>query len=129
MHLKDLSPNLMVADMDRTLAFYKDLLGLEIGMSVPHGDGIGWAMLTNGSITVMVETVEGMKGDLPHEAQKTIGGSFQLYCEVDDIDAAYRTLSGKAPILFELRETFYGAREFGVSDPDGYSVTFAQQGE
>jgi hypothetical protein len=32
------------------------------------------------------------------------------------------------PLAMEMRTTFYGAKEFGVKDPAGHSITFAQFG-
>ena len=128
MNLKGLTTNLFVTDMDRSLAFYRDLLGLPVVMSMNLGDNVGWSMLSNGSATLMLQTVESVKDDMPWEAGKPISGSFTFHCDVENVDDSYGELAGKAPISFEMRETSYGAREFGVHDPDGYSVTLSQMG-
>jgi uncharacterized glyoxalase superfamily protein PhnB len=54
------------------------------------------------------------------------GPSF-LYIEVADIDAAQAATSG-AEIVMPMRTTFYHAREFGIKDPVGHYLIFAQQG-
>jgi uncharacterized glyoxalase superfamily protein PhnB len=33
----------------------------------------------------------------------------------------------KAPIVMPIKDQFYGMREFGVQDPDGYVIFFAQR--
>jgi len=33
-----------------------------------------------------------------------------------------------AEIVMPMRSTFYGAREFGIKDPVGHYIIFAQQG-
>ena len=59
-----------------------------------------------------------------HVVQK--GPAF-LYLEVEDLKAALAATAG-AEMVMPVRDTFYGAREFGIKDPAGHYVIFAQQG-
>ena len=54
------------------------------------------------------------------------GPSF-LYIEVADLDAALAATKG-AEMVMPMRTTFYQPKEFGVKDPAGHYVIFAQQG-
>jgi uncharacterized glyoxalase superfamily protein PhnB len=51
--------------------------------------------------------------------------------EADDaargIDALFRAVDGKARVVMPLKDQFYGMREFGITDPDGYVIFFAQR--
>lgn len=53
------------------------------------------------------------------------GPSF-LYIEVADVNAAEEATKG-AEIVMPMRTTFYNAKEFGVKDPAGHYLIFAQQ--
>ena len=48
-----------------------------------------------------------------------------------DLDALgvirYGTIKDRADIVFDMRTTFYGMREFGIRDGNGYVVVFAQR--
>jgi len=123
--METLSPNIFVKDMKATVAFYQ-LLGFKITMSVPEtGDDLVWAMMTNGSVTMMFQTFESLANDLP-EISRTNGGSLLLYINLKNIKAFFEELQGKATILKGLETTFYGATEFSILDNNGYVLTFAE---
>lgn len=69
MTFTDVTPNLIVADIDRSTAFYRDVLGFSVVTTVPDA----------------------------------------------------------ARVVMPLKDQFYGRREFGIEDPDGYIIFFAQR--
>ncbi|MDB5032032.1 VOC family protein [Mucilaginibacter sp.] len=123
--MESLSPNIFVSDMKATVAFY-ELLGFKITMSVPEeGDSLIWAMMVNGSVTMMFQTYESLADELP-EISRQNGGSLLLYINLKDIRGFYDTIKDKVTILKGLETTFYGATEFSVKDNNGYVLTFAE---
>jgi uncharacterized glyoxalase superfamily protein PhnB len=52
-----------------------------------------------------------------------------LYVTVDDVDGLYARLNGSCDVRKGLHDTFYGAREFIVRDPNGFWVTFGTPAE
>jgi uncharacterized glyoxalase superfamily protein PhnB len=52
--------------------------------------------------------------------------SFIAYFYVEDVDALYERVKGKAEVLMGPRDQFYGIREFTIRDPFGFVLTFAQ---
>jgi uncharacterized glyoxalase superfamily protein PhnB len=54
------------------------------------------------------------------------GPSF-LYIEVADLDAALEA-TASAEMVMAVRTTFYQSKEFGIKDPVGHYLIFAQQG-
>lgn len=96
-----------VADMDRAIAFYQDVLGL----SVVHRHGDEWAELDGKSVRL---ALHGSAND--HELPQ--GGS--VVFEVDDIDEVKFALELKG-ILFETQmgEVEGRARFASFVDPDG----------
>jgi hypothetical protein len=45
MKLNRLTPNMMVEDVNRTIDFYRDVLGFELVMSVPEHGLYQWALM------------------------------------------------------------------------------------
>jgi uncharacterized glyoxalase superfamily protein PhnB len=123
--MESLSPNIFTSDMKATVTFYQ-LLGFKITMSVPEeGDDLVWAMMTDGSVTMMFQTFESLADDLP-KISRSKGGSLLLYINVKNIRSFFDELEGKVTVLKGLETTFYGATEFSILDNNGYVLTFAQ---
>jgi uncharacterized glyoxalase superfamily protein PhnB len=123
--METLAPNIFTRDMKATVAFY-ELLGFKITMSVPEeGDDLVWAMMVNGSVTLMFQTYESLAEDLP-EISRTDGGSLLLYITLKDINGFFEQINGKVTVLKGLEKTFYGATEFSIKDNNGYVLTFAK---
>ncbi|TWR29690.1 glyoxalase [Mucilaginibacter pallidiroseus] len=124
--MQSLSPNIFVNDVNATIDFYK-ILGFETQMTVPD-DGSGplvWAMLNNGGVSIMLQSMESLGDDLP-QISRTSGGSLLLYISVDDINSLFEQVKDKVTILKGLETTFYGATEFTILDNNNYVLTFAQ---
>ncbi|MDB5155416.1 MAG: glyoxalase [Mucilaginibacter sp.] len=123
--METLSPNIFTADMKATVAFYQSL-GFKISMSVPEtGDELVWAMMVNGSVTMMFQTYESLADDLP-EISRQDGGSLLLYINLKDIRGFFEQVKDKVTVLKGLETTFYGATEFSIKDNNGYVLTFAE---
>jgi uncharacterized glyoxalase superfamily protein PhnB len=123
--METLAPNIFTRDMKATVAFYEQL-GFKITMSVPEdGDDLVWAMMVNGSVTLMFQTYESLANDLP-EISRTDGGSLLLYITLKDINGFFEWINGKVTVLKGLEKTFYGATEFSIKDNNGYVLTFAE---
>ncbi len=120
-----LSPNLMVEDVTKTVAFYRDTLGFDVTASVPDEDAPVWANVNTGSVSLMFQERHSLEEELPQLAGKPIGGALTLYIGVDDADALYARIRDKAQVIKEPMTTFYHAREFYIQDPNGYILGFS----
>jgi len=123
--MESLSPNIFVGNMSETIAFYK-MLGFNVTMSVPeNGDDLVWAMMVNGSVTIMFQTYESLGESLP-EIQRKDGGSLLLYINLKNIRQFFESIKDKVKVLSGLDVTFYGATEFSILDNNNYVLTFAE---
>ena len=123
--MESLSPNIFVSNMSETIAFYK-MLGFNVTMSVPeNGDDLVWAMMVNGSVTIMFQTYESLGESLP-EIQRKDGGSLLLYINLKNIRSFFDSIKDKVKVLAGLDVTFYGATEFSILDNNNYVLTFAE---
>ena len=125
--IKELTPLLVVDSIESQLLFWRDCLGYEIALSVPHGEVLGFVGLAQGAHMVMLQTRSSLFADMPQCARhlETNGGSV-LYTVVDSLDQAISALKGVNVIQPE-RETFYGMREIWVLDPSGNIIGFAER--
>ena len=126
MSVKKLTPVLLVPEIEPCLKFWQRL-EFEKTMDVPDGDKIAFAILQKGSVELMYQTYSSGEKDMPSQLAGIQRGPTFLYVEVESLDATLAAMKG-VPITMELRTTFYGAKEFGVRDPAGHSITFAEFG-
>lgn len=133
MTLTDVVPNLIVTDIDRSTAFYRDVLGFTIVTTVPEQGPFVFVWLQRDSVSVFLNAKAGVEGDMPNLAKRPIGGTATLFITVDaattasGVDALMESIGPRAQVVMPLKDQFYGMREFGVEDPDGYVIFFAQR--
>jgi catechol 2,3-dioxygenase-like lactoylglutathione lyase family enzyme len=60
-----LTPNLLVASVERSLAFYVDTLGFERGMTVPDASPFAFASVTGGPVEIFFNEVTGAVKEYP----------------------------------------------------------------
>lgn len=129
MHLKKLTPNLMVADVNRAMDFYRDTLGFTVLATVPEEGHFDWAMIQSGDVTLMLQARSSLIQEIPALESHPGGGALTLYSDVTGVAELYAKLKGNVTIVQDLHTTFYGAQEFAVQDPDGFILSFAEQTE
>src|SRR5689334_11750332 len=106
-----LTPNLLVASVERSLAFYVDTLGFARGMTVPDESPFAFGSVTGGAIEIFFNEATGAVKEYPGFAGKPIGCTGTLFIEVAGVNALHERLQGKAPIVMPLETKFYGMRE------------------
>jgi uncharacterized glyoxalase superfamily protein PhnB len=127
-------------DMRKSLAFYRDTLGFELEGAWPDETNPMWAnvMLDGQSImlgaTMSPEAADSMCGGDAGAAayMKTLAEEFKkhkpgvgvlTYVMVSDVDAYHAKLVKKGVRgLAQPKSQFYGIRDFGLEDPDGYRL-------
>ena len=124
--MKKITPVLVVESIEKNQPFWCERLGFARQVEVPHGDRLGFVILTSGGVEVMLQSRDSVRDDIAAMAADSYRSA--LYIEVEDL-APMRKATEGLPRLFEERTTFYGAREIGVRDPEGNAVVFAQVAE
>jgi uncharacterized glyoxalase superfamily protein PhnB len=126
-HFKKLTPNLLVANVERSLAFYVDTLGFARGMTVPDESPLVFASVTGGGVEIFFNDAATAVKEYPAFAGKPIGATGTMFIEVDGVDALHDRLKASVKIVMPIVTQFYGMREFAIEDPDGYAITFAER--
>jgi uncharacterized glyoxalase superfamily protein PhnB len=133
---KKLTTNMMVEDVNRTVEFYRDVLGLEFVMGVPENSqeviiarpqdrALAFVIMKAGDVQMMFQAKPSLVEEIPAFDSLSIGGSLTFYIEVEDIEALHAKLRGKVTIVKGIQSKFYGKREFSIRDCNGYILTFA----
>ncbi|MCQ8185333.1 VOC family protein [Parvularcula maris] len=118
-----ITPVLLAEDVEACAAFWSGL-GFETTMTVPFGEGLGFAALSADGIEVMYQSF-----DLARAQDKTLiegVGRSVIYIEVASL-ADLEARIDEHSIAVPARMTDYGAREIYVRDPSGNLIGFAEQ--
>ena len=133
MKFSDVTPNLVVSNVERSLAFYRDVLGFSVSATVPEGSGpYVFAWMQRDGVAVFLNSHDSVE-EHASLAARPIGGTATLFIviEADDVasgvDGLFASISPRAKVMMGLKDQFYGMREFGIEDPDGYVIFFAQR--
>lgn len=124
---KKLTPNLLVENVERSLAFYTAVLGFVPGMTVPDVSPFVFAQVTNGAAEIFFNDAKGAVQEYPMLGGRPIGATGTMFIEVEQIEALWADLQQKATIVVPLFTQWYGMKEFAIADPDGYLITFAER--
>ena len=125
---KKLTPNLLVANVERSLAFYEHLLGFDRGFTVPEQSPFVFASVNSGPVEIFFNDAAAAIEEYAGFAGKPLGATGTMYIEIEGVDALHdRLKAADVPIVMPPATQFYGMREFAIEDPDGYVVTFAER--
>ena len=108
-----------VPDLERSAAFYRDILGFEIR---EIGDQ-GWRMYVRDGCSILA-------GECPDAIPAAELGdhSYFAYFIVEDVDAEFARVQAEgAQIIKPLRSEPWRMREFGLRTVDGHRIMIAQR--
>ena len=128
MKFKGVTPMLNVSNIERSLAFYRDLLGFVVTSDERKIQEWRWAFLKNGGSEIMLSESGGIG-----ERQAVIAAESEgrwpmiLYFYPTDVVALHAELLAAKADVSELRLNFYGRQEFQLRDPDGHLCWFGKE--
>lgn len=110
-----------VSDMERSVSFYRDILGLPMKFTSP-----GWTEFDTGTTTVALHRALNEKQ--AGEVQRSTPGFAQLGFIIDDLQAAYEALKAQ-DVHFSLppQKQPSGITLAVLQDPDGLGITLQQR--
>ena len=113
---------IVVSDMQRSVEFYRDKLGIPLKFESPE-----WTEFATGTTTLALHG-GGVAGPPPAGDPSKRAGACSIGFNVDDVDKTYKELQEKG-IQFVMPPTQReneGIRLAVAVDPDGLAVSFAQ---
>ena len=126
---KKLTPNLLVANVERSLAFYTDVLGFARGMTVPEQSPLVFASVVSGTVEIFLNDRDTAIKEYPAFSGVPLGATATMFIEMEEgnVDALHDRLKSQVVITMPLVTQWYGLKEFAIADPDGYLITFAER--
>ena len=114
--IKSICAQLLVADIDRSLRFYTEVLGFRIDFQYEDF----YVGLVKDGCSIHLKSGR----TLPRQGENKGTEDLDLVFSVFDLEHLYEILSGKAIDIDQtLRQMPYG-KEFYIADPDGYMICF-----
>lgn len=112
-----------VSDMQRSVAFYRDILDLPLKFTSP-----GWTEFDTGTITLALHMTGPAGGDAPSYQGRPPAGMAHLGFVVDDIQAAYESLKARdAHFSMPPQKQPTGRMVAVLHDPDGFGITLQER--
>jgi predicted enzyme related to lactoylglutathione lyase len=118
-----ISPVLLVADLVRSVDYFRDQLGFECQV---FGEPPNFATANRDAGTILLALAEHADRIVPN--WQIVDKVWDAYVRVDDVDAVYTEVRKRgAAIDYAIYNAPHGFREFGVQDPDGHDIAFGQR--
>ncbi len=122
LNLSGVMPAITASDLGASIAWYRDVMGFVVAREIEHdGQRVG-AMLSAGGVQLLLGQDDFAKG---RDRQKGIG--FRLYCvseqDIDELAAGIKARGGT--LDQEPTDQPWGARDFGLTDPDGFKISIS----
>ncbi len=124
--VKKITSILFAEEIEPCIQFWTEKMGFQKTIEVPEGNKIAFVLLEKNGLELMYQSFASVDKDNAAIGSAVRKGPGILYIEVADLDAAAATQG--AELVMPVRTTFYQAKEFGIQDPVGHYLIFAQQG-
>lgn len=123
LRLRDVAPSFTATDLQRSIAFYRDVLGFVVGDEWRADGVLQGCEMRAGTVLFMLSQDDFAKG---RDRQKGIGS--RLHCSTaQDIDRLAAEIKARGGSLDQdPADMPWGQRVFMITDPDGFKLTIAQ---
>jgi len=122
LRLQSAAPSFTVNDIEKSLAWYRDVLRFTVKERWEHEGKLLGVELMAGTVTFMLGQDDWKKG-----RDRVKGEGFRIYCTTGgDVDRLAEQIKASGGTLTqEPRDQSWGTRDFAVADPDGFKITIA----
>lgn len=119
MEIKNLTNELMIDDMEKSIKFYQRILGFAPFVLVPEKDPF-FAIMKKNSIQIMLYRRDKFAEEISKLKNIKLGGSVVFYLDIDDVEKFFKDVKDHVKIIKKMHDTDYGTREFSFEDFNGY---------
>lgn len=118
--MSEVSPSFTVNDLNRSLAWYRDVLGFKTDERWERDGKLMGVSLKAGGVTLMIAQDDWKKG-----RDRKKGEGFRLYCATkQNVDALAKKIESRGGKLDSPpTDQPWGTRDFALTDPDGFKIT------
>ena len=118
-----LSASLTVKDIEKSVAWYRDIVGFIVGQEYRNGEALVAVSLKAGKVEILVTQDDGAKG---FDRKKGDGLSLRI-TTAQDIDELAGRVRDRGGVLETEPADMWGARVFRVADPDGFKLVISSE--
>jgi catechol 2,3-dioxygenase-like lactoylglutathione lyase family enzyme len=126
--LNSITPFFVVDDLQKSLDFYRSMLGFEI-MYTGGGSGLDndfWGIVSRDGVMLMLKHITPEIHPQPNHSRHE-WARWDAYINTSDPDSLYKEYVGRAvPMHSELGDASDGLRAFEVIDNSGYVLCFGR---
>jgi uncharacterized glyoxalase superfamily protein PhnB len=122
---RSLSASLTVSDLQRSLAWYRDVLGFTVAREYEREGRLTGVTLKAGNVQLLISQDNGVRG-----AERTKGEGFSLMITTaQDVDQIAQRIRERGGTLdSEPADMSWGGRGFRLRDPDGFRLAMWSEG-
>jgi len=122
LRIRTMSPGFTVDDLQQSLRWYCDVVGFTVEERWEHEGRLMGVMLKAGQASLALTQDDWAKG-----RERTKGEAFRIYCTTaQDVDVLAAHIKERGGVLASEPATMsWGARSFGLVDPDGFNLTIS----
>ena len=114
-----MSPQLVVADIDRSIQFYTKKLGFDIDFRYEDF----YASIIKDGYSIHLKAG---KPSFAEREDKRNNQDLDIVFSVDNIEYLYEELSNKSVEITQVLRSMPYGKEFYIADPDGYIISFLE---
>ena len=118
LRLRAVMPVLTVTDMERSLAWYRDILGFVVDEEARRDGRLTAVQLKAGKVRFLLEQ------DPRPDRARARGEGLRLYCATrQDLDRLATAIQERGGTLAEAPGSAHAGRDFTIVDPDGFTLS------
>ena len=124
LRLRSMAVSLSCADLDKSIAWYRDVLGFTVGERWEETGELRGIQMKAGACDIMLGQDDFAKG-----RDRAKGEGLRVWvATAQDIERIAARVRAKGNVLdYEPQEMPWGDRAFALTDPDGFKITFIQE--
>ncbi len=125
MKFRRLTAELVTEDIPGTIEYYTQTLGLELDSVYPRDVPIPqWVQFKCNKDALMFESRESLGQVIPEIQSVKLGGSFDIFIEMEGVVEYYDAIKDKVQVIVELTDVPF--KQFAIKDINGYILLFGQ---
>jgi lactoylglutathione lyase len=110
-----------VGDMNRSVGFYRDVVGLPLKFESP-----GWTEFATDGATLALHASDAPKSP-PDDPQKVPAGRCRPGLSVPNLDEFHQRMLHRGVLCVQEPEAVFGARIAQYLDPDGLAISVSEE--
>jgi lactoylglutathione lyase len=125
MQLKEISPRMLVENVNQTVQWYESVLGFSLVSAMPETGTYDWAMVKQGDVTLTFQQRKSFAAALP-VIDRPAGASLVMVMAAALVRDIHSRLKDKVKVHSGPEETARGTLEFTFEDCNGYLFTLSE---